>query len=142
MGHNRITGQWEYVLSYPKFAIYFIHRTQLDGFGNPLRMQRDYGASGPFLVSVDSAGNSTWDLQRIVAFRYRFNFDFDRNYNGEPIGTSNGTIRYNPDLWQFAEIRMVEWGQPDNIDFPLEDYPVVPVRWTIRKLPFPGLPDF
>lgn len=142
MGHNRITGEWEYVIGYPRFTIQFVHRTQLDAFGNPVRDERIYGSQGPSIISVDATGNPTGDVQRIVAFKYRFNFNFDRTYSGNPIGDVNGTIRYNPDLWRFEEITMDEWSQPDNISFPPEDFPVIPVRWTIRTVPFPGLPNF
>lgn len=142
MGHNRTTGEWVYVLGYPRFTLQFVHRTQQDGYGNPLREQRIYGNAGPFLHTVDSDGNLTSDRQNIAGYKYRFIFNFDRNYAGNPIGDINGTIRYNPDLWRFEDIILHEWSQPDAYDMPVEDFPVFPVRWTKRKYPFPGLPDF
>lgn len=142
MGHNRVTGEWEYVLGYPTFTIWFVHRSLLDEYGHPLKARMDYHAGGRFLHTVDSAGNSTSELQRIAAFSYRFDFNFDRNHTGDPVGTATGTIRYNPDLWRFEEIILNGWSRPDNTPIPLEDIPVNS-PWSIRRtVPFPGLPNF
>lgn len=143
MGRNRTTGEWEYILGYPIFTISFVHRNLLDEYGHPLKASVYYHNGGIFLHTVDSAGNSTSDLQRIAAYSYRFDFNFDRNHTGDPVGTVTGTIRYNPDLWGFEEVIMDRWGLADTYyDTPLEDFPVIPLRWTRRTVSFPGLPDF
>lgn len=143
MGRNRVSGEWEYVLGYPTFSVWFVHRSLLDDWGRPLKRSVHYGNNGRFLHTVDSAGNSISELQRIAAYSYRFDFNFDRNHTGDPVGTATGTIRYNPDLWQFEEVIMDRWALADTYyEIPLEDYPVIPLRWTRRTVPFPDLPNF